>query len=247
MTNRVPGILGAAILLVSALSACQGSVAFPTPSSSLIAAPAPGSSSTASPSPTPSSSSSASPAAANGGDEGGGDDYPIGGVQEIGPQGDPCALLSISDIEDALGVAVLAVARGKLDADEGQTCAFAVDAPGVTSGLPPNMGLDPSEGTLGPFMVAFEAAGKSGVFGVHVGVVDPNDIASSGPDDEPDPNVTITKVDIGFDGTVVTTPNGGSAFTWDGIRQQILLMDLITGTPDADALTDLLRTAYGQL
>ena len=44
-----------------------------------------------------------------------------------------------------------------------------------------------------------------------------------------------------------TTPNGGSAFTWDGIRVQILLMNLITGTPDADALTDLLRTAYGEL
>ena len=30
-------------------------------------------------------------------------------------------------------------------------------------------------------------------------------------------------------------------------HMQIILMDLITGTPDADALTDLLRTAYGQL
>ncbi len=197
----------------------------------------------------PGPSSTASPTAGGaGGDDGGGDDdYPIGGVQEIGPLGGPCALLSISDIEDALGVAVLAVARGKLDADEGQTCAFAVDAPGVTAGLPPNLGLDPSEGTLGPFMVAFEAAGKSGVFGVQLGVVDPNDIDTGPGDDEPDPNVTIDKVDVGFDGIVVTTPNGGSAFTWDGIRVQILLMDLITGTPDADALTDLLRTAYGQL
>ena len=43
------------------------------------------------------------------------------------------------------------------------------------------------------------------------------------------------------------TPNGGTAITWDGIHMQIMLMDLITGTPDADALTDLLRTAYGQL
>jgi len=59
--------------------------------------------------------------------------------------------------------------------------------------------------------------------------------------------VTVTKVDVGHDGIVVVTPNGGTAFTWDGIREQIMLMDLITGTPDADALTDLLRTAYGQL
>lgn len=246
--KRVLVSLVAASLLASSLWACQGSVTLPAPSSSLTAAPAPGSSST--PGPTPGSSSSASPPVAegsDGGDGGGDDDYPIGGVQEIGPLGDPCALLSISDVEDALGVAVLAVARGKLDADEGQTCAFAVDAPGVTAGLPPNLGLDPSVGTLGPFMAAFEQAGKSGVFGVHLGVVDPADIDSADSDEEPDPNVTIDKVDIGFDGIVVTTPNGGSAMTWDGIRVQILLMDLITGTPDADALTDLLRTAYGQL
>ena len=105
-------------------------------------------------------------------------------------------------------VAVLAVARGKLDADDAQTCAFAVDAPGVTSGLPPNLGLDPSEGTLGPFMVAFEAAGKSGVFGVHLGVVDPMTstpaaVMTSRTD------VTIDKVDVGFDGIVVTDANGG--------------------------------------
>jgi hypothetical protein len=247
MSMRIHLAFGAALLLASSVAACQGAVTIPAPS---ITALEPVGSATPSPAPANSPTASPSPAGAGGddGDGGGDDDYPIGGVQEIGPLGDPCALLSISDIEDALGVAVLAVARGKLDADEGQTCAFAVDAPGVTSGLPPNLGLDPSEGTLGPFMVAFEAAGKSGVFGVHLGVVDAADMDSTDPgDDEPDPNVTITKVDVGFDGIVVTTPNGGSAFTWDGIRVQTMLMDLITGTPDADALTDLLRTAYGQL
>ena len=156
--------------------------------------------------------------------------------------------MSASDIEDGLGVQVLAIARGKLGVDEGQTCAYAVDAPGVTAGLPPNLGLDPSEGTLGPWSAAFEKAGKGGVFGVHLGVADPNDINSSDPgNDDPDPNVKATKVDVGKDGVVVVTPNGGTAFTWDGIRVQIILMDLITGTPDADALTDLLRSAYGQL
>ena len=100
-------------------------------------------------------------------------------------------MLSISDIQDALGVAVLAVARGKLGADEGQSCAFAMDAPGVTAGLPPNLGLDPSEGTLGPWSAAFEKAGKGGVFGVRLLVVDPGDITSDPGDDEPDPNVTV--------------------------------------------------------
>lgn len=249
MTIRSHLVFGAALLLASSLAACQGSVTLPAPSSSATSAAVSAGSPTPSPVPASSPTASPSPSGAGGddGDGGGEDDYPIGGVQEIGPLGDPCALLSISDIEDALGVAVLAVARGKLDADEGQMCAFAIDAPGVTSGLPPNLGLDPSEGTLGPFMVAFEAAGKGGAFGVQLGVVDPADIDSGPGDDEPDLDVTIDKVDVGFDGTVVTTPNGGSAFTWDGIRVQILLMDLITGTPDADALTDLLRTAYGQL
>jgi hypothetical protein len=248
MRKRVHLTLAAAMLLAWSLSACQGSVSFPAPSSSSTPGPAPEGSPTASPTPEGSSTPSPVPADAGGEGEGGGEEGdPIGGVPEIGPLGDPCKLLSRDDVEDALGVKVLAIARGKLGADEGQMCAYAVDAPGVTSGLPPNLGLDPSEGTLGPFMVAFEEAGKGGAFGVHLGVVDPNDIDSGPGDDEPDPNVTITKVDVGFDGVVVTTPNGGSAFTWDGIRVQILLMDLITGTPDADALTDLLRTAYGQL
>lgn len=250
MTIRVHLTLAAAMLLALSLSACQGSVTMPAPSSSATPGPAPDGASTTSPAPTGAPTPSPSPTGGGGegeGEGGGDEDYPIGGVQEFGPLGDPCLLLSISDIEDALGVTVLAIARGKLDADESQMCAYAIDAPGVTSGLPPNLGLDPSEGTLGPFMVAFEAAGKGGAFGVMLGVVDPAKIDSGPGDDEPDPNVTITKVDVGFDGIVVTTKNGGSAFTWDGIRVQILLMDLITGTPDADALTDLLRTAYGQL
>ena len=248
MTTRGHLVLGAAVLLAWSLSACGGSATLPAPSTALV----PGGSPTATPVVMGSPTASPTPSDAGGtgdgdGDSGGDDSYPISGAQETGPLGDPCALLSISDIEDALGVTVLGVARGKLDADEGQMCAFAVDAPGVTSGLPPNLGLDPSEGTLGPFMVAFEEAGKGGVFGVHVGVVDPADIESDPGDDDPNPNVTITKVDVGFDGIVAVTPNGGTAFTWDGIREQIMLMDLITGTPDADALTDLLRTAYGQL
>jgi len=247
MTMRVRAVRGAAILFAVSISACGGSVALPAPSSSLAVAPAPGSSATAAQTPASSASASHGPAVSGGGDSAGGDDYPISGVQEIGPLGDPCALLSISDVEDALGVAVLAVARGKLGADEGQSCAFAVDAPGVTSGLPPNLGLDPSEGTLGPWSAAIEQAGKGGVFGVRVLVVDPADMTTDPGDDEPDPAVTVTKVDVGHDGIVVVTPNGGTAFTWDGIREQIMLMDLITGTPDADALTDLLRTAYGQL
>ena len=181
MAMRVLVILGASILVAPSLSACQGTATIPAPTSSPTAAPAAAGSLVAAPvllgestpSPAPASSSTPSPVPAE--EEGGGgtegaDSDPVSGVPEIGPHGDPCALLSASDIEDGLGVKVLAIARGKLDADEGQTCAYAVDAPGVTSGLPPNLGLDPSEGTLGPFMKAFEAAGKNGVFGVHVGV-----------------------------------------------------------------------------
>ncbi len=248
MTIRASTILAATILLAASLSACKGSVAFPAPSSSATTAPAPGSSLTTASAPASSSTTSPGPAGSGGDDASGAADAdPVGGASEIGPLGDPCALLSRSDIEDALGVKVLAIARGKLGPDEGQSCAFAVDAPGVTSGLPPNLGLDPSEGTLGPFSAAFEKGGKVGVFGVQLGVADPNDLDPSDSGDQPDPEVKVTKVPIGFDGTVVVMPNGGTAFTWDGIRVQILLMDLITGTPDADALTDLLRTAYGQL
>lgn len=248
MTMRVRGVLGATILLVPLLSACQGSVTLSSPSSSPTTAPAPDGSLTASPAPASSPTASAGSGAAGGGDDAAGDvGDPVSGATDIGPLGDPCALLSKSDIEDALGVTVIGIARGKLGADEGQSCAYAVDAPGVTSGLPPNLGLDPSEGTLGPFMVAFEKAGKGGVFGVRLVVVDPKDIDTSDSGDEPDPEMTATKVPIGSDGVVAVTPNGGMAMTWDGIRRQIILMDLITGTPDVDALTDLLRTAYGQL
>ncbi len=170
------------------------------------------------------------------------------GSTTVGDFGDPCLLLKKSEIEKALGVAVLGVARGELKEDGSQLCAWAMDAEGSSAAA-----LGGFVGTVpGDFGAVVDGLGTGGAaFGVFVGPVDSADLGSddSGDtgDSQPAPGVNIVKVNVGSSGAVVTTPNGGAAFTSDGIRTLLTLMDLITGPPSADALELLLTTAYNRL
>ncbi len=177
-------------------------------------------------------------------------DQPVpGGETAVGALGDPCLLLTKREIEDALGVPVIGVTRGALDADGTQLCAWALDAPGSTAAaLGGFVGTIPG-GEVGTLVDGLGTAGA--VFGVILAPVDPSDIGSdSGDDSDPapaEPGVTIVKVDLGSGGAVIALPNGGAAFASDGTQTTLTLMDLIAGPSSADTLESLLTTAYNRL
>lgn len=201
------------------------------------------------PMPTPSSTPSASGDASDGSGVDPGDQVTPTGATVIGDLGDPCALLTKGEIQKALGVAVLGVARGEVQPDGSQVCAWAMDAGGSTAAaLAPVMGTAPPLGKLGPVVDAM--AGSGGVFGVVLQRSDPPDASEDDTEDgsTPDhPGVSFKKVQIGAGGVVVATPNGGAAFANDGIHTTLTLMDLIAGPSDADALESLLTKAYDRV
>ncbi|MEO7720429.1 MAG: hypothetical protein ABIS08_00775 [Pseudolysinimonas sp.] len=174
---------------------------------------------------------------------------PPAGATVVGKLGDPCSLLTRTEVAKALGVAVLAVVRGKVMSDGGQVCSFAMDAPGSTAAA-----LGGFVGFLGPTDPGkvIDGLGTSGgVFGVVLQPADPSDAGGSGDDGGDDggnpPGVTRTPVQLGGGGVVISTPNGGAAVVNDGIRTNILLMDLVAGPSDPAALQKLLTTAYNRL
>jgi hypothetical protein len=222
--SRISFLIGALACL--ALAGCQGGAPMPTPSS------------------TPSASG-----ASDGSGVDPGDQVTPSGATVIGDLGDPCALLTKSEIQKALGVAVLGLVRGEVQPDGSQVCAWSMDAGGSTAAaLGPVMGTVPPLGKLGPVVDAMAASG--GVFGVVLQRSDPPDASDDGDDDgsTPDhPGVSIKKVQVGAGGAVVATPNGGAAFANDGIHTNLTLMDLIAGPSDGDALESLLTKAYNRL
>lgn len=218
------GAIVVALGLGITLAGCQGSVSMPVPSGS--------------------ATSSHTPSAAAFPSE---DDLITpGGSTVIGKLGDPCALLNKSEIEKALGVAVLRVVRGSVDADGTQYCAWAMDAPGSTAAaLGAFVGTLPSGG-FGD--VVNGLGGSGGVFGV---VLTPGDGSGAGDEapseDGSPPGTTIRKLKMGGGGVVIASQSGGAAVVYDGIRTNLMLMDLVAGPASADALSSLLTLAYDRL
>lgn len=166
------------------------------------------------------------------------------GSSAIGSLGDPCELLTSDEVAAATGHAVLAVVRGEAGADGTQSCAWAVDAPGVTAGMAAAFGIDPSAPEIGPFLSSLQEGGSTGMVGIVVTRVDAPVGDDSGDGGPADPNVVVTEVPIGEKALVVSTPNGGAGFCYVGADVAIQLMWLIQGTPTPATLASTLTVAY---
>ena len=201
-------------------------------------------------SPTPSGSTTpAISGAGDGGSTSGGsanvDVSKVTGADASGDLIDPCSLLSVDEVEAALGVPVLGVVRGAVKSNGSQLCAYAMKASGSTAAALGGFVGVGGDGGFGTLIKGLGSAG--GVFGVTLSAQDPNrNLGDTGGDASP-PQITITKVPLGKAGFVVSTPNGGAAFAANDTNVLLTLMDLIAGPSDSKALTTLLTTAYGRL
>jgi hypothetical protein len=200
--------------------------------------------------PTPSGSTTpAISGAGDGGSASGGsanvDVSKVTGADASGDLIDPCSLLSVDEVEAALGVAVLGVVRGAVKSDGSQICAYAMKAPGSTAAALGGFVGSVDDGGFGTLINGLGTAG--GVFGVTLSAQDPDQNLGDTSGDAPPPEITITKVPLGKLGFVVSTPNGGSAVAANDTNVLLMLMDLIAGPSDSKALTTLLTTAYGRL
>lgn len=215
-----------AIALVAALSlgGCQ-SLPFPTP--------------------TPTVSGGGGGEVGNGGSGTEVDVSAVEGAEATGDLVDPCSLLSVDEIEAALGVAVLKVVRGEVHADGSQICAYAMDAEGSTAAAMAGQPGMPSGG-LGDVVNALENG--TAVVGVILSAQDPDsDFSDAGDDEETPAEIQATPLDLGKGGVVVATPNGGTAIVANDTNVLLTIMDLIAGPANSDALTSLVTTAYGRL
>lgn len=175
----------------------------------------------------------------------------ITGETAIGPFGDPCALLTVAQVESGSGYTVTGVTRGKVTGtgpDASQNCVYLTNGPSLVGPLAAALGAMTGQD---PTAVSDAVTAAGGLVGITLTVADPATQDTAAPTDSgagsTEPGVTVKQLtDLGPYAAVVALPSGAAGFAMKG-STVIMLMVLIDGNISADGTEQMLRSAYAKV
>ncbi len=170
----------------------------------------------------------------------------ISGETAIGSLGDPCALLTVAEVEAGTGYKVTAVTRGPVTAGSHgpmQNCVYSTNGPSLVGPLASALGAMSGQD---PTAVSSAVAAAGGLVGITLTQADTSSTGATGGGTQTEPGVTVRKLtDLGPYAAVITLPSGAAAFAGKN-QKAIMLMVLIDGPIGGDGVESMLRSAYGK-
>jgi hypothetical protein len=172
----------------------------------------------------------------------------ISGDTAIGPLGDPCALLTVAEVEAGTGYKVTAVTRGPVTTGSRgpmQNCVYSTNGPSLVGPLASALGAMAGQD---PTAISKAVTAAGGLVGITLTKVDTSNPGpgptADGTQTEPGVNVRVV-TGLGPYAAVITLPSGAVAMAAKD-QTAIMLMVLIDGPIGGDGVESMLRSAYGK-
>jgi hypothetical protein len=173
----------------------------------------------------------------------------ISGETAIGSLGDPCALLTVAEVEAGTGYKVTTVTRGALtmgsDGVPMQNCVYLTNGPSLVGPLASALGAMAGQD---PAAISKAVTAAGGLVGITLTKADTSSTSPSPTDGgtQTEPGVNVRRLtDLGPSAAVVTLPSGAVAFAAKD-QTVIMLMILIDSPIGGDGVESMLRSAYGK-